>query len=58
MSLKNAYSTCFRIFDEAGVPTRSRAGRCKILKSNKKVRKPTVTPHIEGKAQVGSFAMG
>ena len=40
---KKPHSTSFKIFDEAGVPTRSRAGRCRILKSIGKVTKPIVT---------------
>ena len=46
---KNPHSTSFRIFDEAGVPTRSRAGRCKILKSIGKVMKPTITPPLKAR---------
>ena len=54
---KNPHSTSFKIFDEAGVPTRSRAGRCKILKSIGKVETDRHTT-TEGKTQVGSFTMG
>ena len=46
---KKPHSTSFRIFDEAGVPTRSRAGRCKILKSIGKVMKPTITPPLKAR---------
>ena len=38
---KNPHSTSAKIFHEAGVPSRSRAGRCKILRSIGKVTKPT-----------------
>ena len=46
---KNPHSTSFKIFDEAGVPTRSRAGRCRILKSIGKVMKPIVTPSLKAR---------
>ena len=46
---KNPHSTSFKIFHEAGVPTRSRAGRCRILKSIGKVTKPTVTPPLKAR---------
>ena len=36
-----------RIFHEAGVPSRSRAGRCKILRSTGKVTKPTIKPSLK-----------
>ena len=36
-----------KIFDEAGVPSRSRAGRCKILRSIGKVTKPTIKPRLK-----------
>ena len=36
---KNPHSTSAKIFHEAGVPSRSRAGRCKILGSIGKVTK-------------------
>ena len=46
---KNPHSTSFEIFDEAGVSTRSRAGRCRILKSIGKVTKPTATPPLKAR---------
>ena len=46
---KKPHSTSFKIFDEAGVPTRSRAGRCRILKSIGKVTKPIVTPPLKAR---------
>ena len=46
---KKSHSTSFKVFDEAGVPTRSRAGRCRILKSIEKVTKPTVTPPLKAR---------
>ena len=46
---KKNHSTSFKIFDEAGAPTRSRAGRYRILKSIGKVTKPTVTPPLKAK---------
>ena len=52
---KNPHSTSFRIFDEAGVPTRSRAGRCKILKSIGKVRKPKITPPLKARHKLASL---
>ena len=36
---KNPHSTSAEVFHEAGVPSRSRAGRCKILRSIGKVTK-------------------
>ena len=35
---KKPHSTSFKIFDEAGVPTRSRTGRCRILKALEKLQ--------------------
>ena len=46
---KNPHSTSFKIFDEAGVPTRSRAGRCRLLKSIGKVTKLIVTPPLKAR---------
>ena len=46
---KNPHSTSFKIIDEAGVPTRSRAGRCRILKSIGKVTKTIVTPPLKAR---------
>ena len=46
---KNPHSTSFKIFDEAGVPTRSRAGRCRILKSIGKVTKTIVIPPLKAR---------
>ena len=43
-SSKNPHSTSAKIFHEAGVPSRSRAGRCKILRSIGKATKPTIKP--------------
>ena len=39
---KNPHSTSAKIFHEVGVPSRYRAGRCKILRSIGKVTKPTI----------------
>ena len=44
---KNPHSTSAKIFHEAGVPSRSRAGRCKILRSIGKVAKPTIKPALK-----------
>ena len=44
---KNPHSTSAKIFNEAGVPSRSRAGRCKILRSIGKVAKPTIKPPLK-----------
>ena len=44
---KNPHSTSAKIFHEAGVPSRSRAGRCKILRSIGKVTKPTIIPPLK-----------
>ena len=44
---KNPHSTSAKIFHEAGVPSRSRAGRCKILRSIGKVTKPTIKPPLK-----------
>ena len=44
---KNPHSTSATIFHEAGVPSRSRAGRCKILRSIGKVRKPIIKPPLK-----------
>ena len=44
---KNPHSTSATIFHEAGIPSRSRAGQCKILWSIGKVRKPTIKPPLK-----------
>ena len=44
---KNPHSTSAKIFHEAGVPSRSRAERCKILRSIGKVTKPTMKPLLK-----------
>ena len=44
---KNPHSTSAKIFHEAGVLSRSRAGRCKILRSIGKVTKPTIKPPLK-----------
>ena len=44
---KNPHSTSARIFCEAGVPSRSRAGWCKILRRFGKVIKPTIKPPLK-----------
>ena len=44
---RNPHSTSAKIFHEAGVPSRSRAGRCKILRSIGKVTKPTIKPPLK-----------
>ena len=44
---KNPQSTSAKIFHEAGVPLRSRAGRCKILRSIGKATKPTIKPPLK-----------
>ena len=44
---KNPHSTSAKIFHEAGVPSRSRTGRCKILRSIRKVTKPTIKPPLK-----------
>ena len=47
---KNPHSTSAKIFHEAGVPSRARAGRCKILRSIGKVTKPTIKTPLKKKA--------
>ena len=44
---KNPHSTSAKIFHKAGVPSRSRAGRCKILRSIGKATKPTIKPPLK-----------
>ena len=44
---KNPNSTSAKIFHEAGVPSRSIAGRCKILRSFGKVTKPAIKPPLK-----------
>ena len=46
---KNPDSTSAKILHEAGVPSRSRAGRCKILRSIGKATKPTIKPPLKQK---------
>ena len=43
---KTPHSTSSTIFEKAGVPSKSRAGRCKILKTFEKVTKPTRRPPL------------
>lgn len=49
---KNPHSTSYKIFDEAGVPSISRAGRCKILKTIGKITKPTIKPPLKQRHKV------
>ena len=44
---KNSHSTSAKIFHEAGVPSRSRAGRCKILRNIGKAAKPSIKPPLK-----------
>ena len=44
---KNPHSTSSKIFAEAGAPSRSRAGRCRILSSLGKITKPTIKPPLK-----------
>ena len=44
---KNPHSSSAKIFHEAEVPSRSRTGRCKILRSIGKVTKPAIKPPLK-----------
>ena len=44
---KNAHSKSAKIFHEAEVPSRSRAGQCKILRNIGKIAKPTIKPPLK-----------